>query len=389
MGWDYVDEEDRDVPLAVKYETSSLWKPVRDLLGVKPTGAAIAIAAVEARKVGGRWISYSRSRNFYDNRQCHPLLTYRKTVGAVDALEAGGWIDHFRQERGVRGRQSAFRATPDLLEAMQGILDVKPSLPLELPRYGVVMRDSDGRPLALPTTREVGRMNKKVAAINEGLVSIDARHECGPQLAAPITRIFNLDFERGGRLYAQGSSWQNLKKATRQAVRIGDEPVIELDYATLHPAMLYAEAGAPLPADCYALKGWGRQLVKRAFLILVNAATAHTARLAIAHCPEMQALRLDEQEAKDRASRLIAAIKEAHRPIAKAFHSDAGARLMRKDSEMAQQVLLALHAKGIVALPMHDSFLVPLSKRYELEGAMQEAAYKVGLAQLTIAPVAL
>lgn len=389
MGWDYFSEEERDLPLAIKYETSSLWKPVRDLLGVKPTGAAIAIAAVEAHKVGRRWISYSRSRNFYDNRQCHPLLTYRKTVGAVDTLDAGGRIEHFKQAPGVRGRQSAFRATPDLLEAMQGILDVKPNLPLEMPRYGVVMRDSHGRPLALPTTREVGRMCKKVAAINEGLVSIDARHQCGPQLAAPITRIFNLDLMRGGRFYAQGSSWQNLKKATRQAVMIGGEPVIELDYATLHPAMLYAEAGAPLPADCYALKGWERKLVKRAFLILVNAATAHAARLAIAHCPEMQALHLDEQKAKDRASRLIAAIKEAHGPIAKAFHSDAGARLMRKDSEMAQQVLLALHAKGIVALPMHDSFLVPLSKRYELEGAMQEAAYEAGLARLAIAPAAL
>lgn len=376
-------DEERDIPLAVKYETSRLWRPVRELLGVKPTGAAIAVAAVEAHRLG-KAISYSRSRNFYDNRQCHPLLSYRKTVGAVDALKDGGWIEHFRQTPGVRGRQSAFKAKASLLEAMQGILDVKPPLPLELPRYGVVMRDDHGKPMILPSTREVARMNKKVSAINEGLVSIDARHDCGPQLAAPITRIFNLDFERGGRLYAQGTSWQNLRKAVRQAVKIGDEPVVELDYATLHPAMLYAEVGSPLPVDCYALKGWERQLVKRAFLILINASSVHKARLAIAHCPEMELLDLNEQEAKEHAARLIADIKKAHSPIAGAFHSDAGARLMRKDSEMAQQVLLTLHAKGVVALPMHDSFLVPSSQRFELEEAMHEAAYSAGLAQLRI-----
>lgn len=376
-------DDERDIPLAVKYETSSIWQPVREILGVKPTGAAIAVAAVEAYRLG-KSISYSRSRNFYDNRQNHPLLTYRKTIGAVDALEAGGYIEHFKQRPGVRFRQSAFCAAPPLLEAMQGLLDVRPPLTLELPRSGVVMRDSEGRPMALPRTREVARMNKKVAAINEGLVSVDARHDGGPQLAAPITRIFNRDFERGGRLYANGASWQNLKRAARKAVRIGDESVIELDYATLHPAMLYAEAGAPLPVDCYALKGWGRQLVKRAFLILINAPTAHRARSAIAHCDEMTGIADCLQDALEKSSRLIGHIKEAHRPIAKAFHSDAGARLMRRDSEMAQHVLLALHAKGIVALPMHDSFLVPLSQRFELERAMQEAAYKFGLANLKI-----
>lgn len=372
------DSEGREIPLAVKYETSSLWRPVREILGVNSTGAAIAVSLVEAHKVG-KAISYSRSRAYYDSRQCHPLLTYRRVRSAVDGLEQSGFIDHFKQIPGVRGRQSSMRANADLLEAMQGILDVRPNLPLELPRYGIVMRDGDGRPLAIPSTREVARMNKKVSTINEGLVSIDARQDGGPQLASAVVRIFNCDWERGGRFYCQGASHQNLRKEARQRIKIDGEGVVELDYATLHPAMLYAEAGAPLPDDCYDLKGWTRPLVKRAFLILINTRSERQARQTIAHKSPISELDLTEQQALSMAAKLIAEIKDAHRPIVRAFHSDAGARLMKRDSDLAQHVMLALHKRGVVTLPMHDSFLVRRSQRAELELAMLEAAYCFGL----------
>ncbi|HCS18031.1 MAG TPA: hypothetical protein DIW45_09945, partial [Erythrobacter sp.] len=94
-------------------------------------------------------------------------------------------------------------------------------------------------------------MSRKVAEINEGLISVDARQAAGPCLAAPVSRIFNLDLHRGGRFYTHGASWQNIKRELRKSVQINGEPVVELDYSTLHPALLYAEAGAPLPGDCY------------------------------------------------------------------------------------------------------------------------------------------
>lgn len=379
-----LDEGDRDIPLAVKYETYRLWQPIKEALGLNRTGAAIAVALVEAHKAGGRWVSYSRSRKHYDERQCHSLLTYRKVRTAADALIAGDLVEHFTQAPGVRGRQSTLRANSRLLEAMQGILDVRPNLPLELPRYGIVMRDGDGRPMTIPSTREVARMGKKVSAINEGLVSLDARGPSGMQLAAPVTRIFNFDFDKGGRFYGQGASWQNITKAARQSVEIDGEPVVELDYATLHPAMLYAEVGAPLPADCYDLGGWTRPLVKRAFLILMNTRSERQARQTIAHKTTITELELPEQQALAMAARLVSDIKDAHKPIATAFHSNAGLRLMKRESELAQYVMLTLHKKGIVALPMHDSFLVRRSQRDELECAMLEAAYVFGLGQIRL-----
>ena len=51
---------------------------------------------------------------------------------------------------------------------------------------------------------------------------------------------------------------------------------------------------------------------------------------------------------------------------------------MRIDSDMAEAVMtLLILRKGIVTLPVHDSFLVPASKRDELEAAVMQAAYEV------------
>ena len=177
-----------------------------------------------------------------------------------------------------------------------------------------------------------------------------------------------------------GTSWQNIKREARQHIQINGEPVAELDYKTLHPAILYAQAGATMPADCYGIDGWPRPLVKVALLILLNADTKQKARLAIAHHDEMGPLaERGSQHALQLADRLIDTLKVMHKPIAPAFHTGAALRLMNIDAEMAEAVMNAMLMKGIVVLPVHDSFLVQQSKRAELEEAMLDAAHKIGL----------
>lgn len=383
MDWD---DERRDIPLAVKYETSAIWADIQRLTGAKPTGAVVAVAAYEARS-RDKWVSYARARNYYDRRVNHRLLSYRRVLGSVDKMEAGEWIENYVQPVGRRGRQSTLRATPKLVDAMGRLLADRPHLPLEMPKPGLLLRDTDKRPMPLPATRQVARMGGKVHAINEALTSVEARDLAGNALTAPVSRIFNGSLRRGGRFYAHGASWQNIKRGLRETMTLNGEPVVELDFATLHPAMLYAEVGAPMPSDCYSLPGWPRPLVKRAMLILLNAATLHTARLAIAYCDEM-GMREETPAAlaaaSARAQDLIDRLKSMHRPISRFFHSDTGARLMRIESDMAEQIMLDLMSENVVALPVHDSFLVPRSKRDMLETAMMRAAYRAGLRQMRV-----
>ncbi len=381
-----VENEHNDIPLVAKYESLAVEREVKRALGVRSaTDVAISVALYEAHQFD-RAVSYSRSRNYYDSRNTHPLLTYRKTLRSVASLEDGNLIEHFRQKPGVRGYQSWMRATDKLVNALEPIL-ADHSMPLLVPANGIQLRDVEKVPLVLPRTREVGRMNKKVRTINEAVTSVQACEPSGMSVSASVARIFNSDLNRGGRFYANGVSWQNVTSETRKRITIDGEPVVELDYATLHPAMLYAEAQCPLPEDCYALPGWPRKLVKLAFLILLNAKSEAQARQRIAQEPLLGGA--DFQSRISRAATLIAAIKGAHQPIARWFHSDVGARLMRRDSELAQAVMLDLIGQGIVALPVHDSFLVPASKRDQLETAMQRAAHRIGLAQIRVEDAAI
>ncbi len=224
--------------------------------------------------------------------------------------------------------------------------------------------------------------------MNETIFGSSILGKAGNDLASPVCRIFNGNFGNGGRIYGQGASWQSLPSQDRLGITIDGEPVVELDFATLHPAMLYADVGAPLPVDCYDLGPWPRSLVKVGLLIALNAKQRNEARLALAHDPELNAHCSGGDQAKIALADLIlSALEKRHQPIAQSFFSSASLRLMRRDSDMAMRVIAALNSAGIVALAVHDSFLVPASKRDILEGVMLRVAHEAGLTEIRIRQV--
>lgn len=386
----FPEEDEHQIPLGVKYDTKPIWAAINETFGVDATGAAMVVAAFEGFFIG-RAVSYSRNRNFYGSGR-HSLITYKKVITAVERLAAAGWIYHYKQAPGMRGWQSAFEATPELVDEMQEILAGRPRLRLARLPTTTILRDEHGKPMDYSRTRVIDRCDRKTEAFNEGIGSADIAQGGQsnivgmPNLACPMARIFNRDFTRGGRFYPMGTSWQNIKSEARRALTINGEPVVELDFDGMHIAMLYAERGLPIPKDCHTIPPWPRKLTKRATFTLINATNEGKARMSIAHNELMaEFAEPGSQEAIRKAAALIEDVKRKHAPIADELHKDAGARLMRKDSDIAEAVMaeLILH-KGIIALPVHDSFLVPASKKAELEEAMMDAAHRITGAYLSV-----
>jgi hypothetical protein len=56
---------------------------------------------------------------------------------------------------------------------------------------------------------------------------------------------------------------------------------------------------------------------------------------------------------------LAEAITRKHKAVADVFCSDAGVVMMRIDGDIAVEAMLRCVAKGIAALPVHDSIIVP------------------------------
>jgi hypothetical protein len=371
-------EGKRDKPLTLN------WAPIEpdayDCLGLPSLNSRNAVKArtaliTEALAAGDRWISYSRDKRFYTRGQRYyrPTYTYHSILPAVGQLADARLFEHERVPPGHRGFQSRFRATPALLAEMARVpIEYRP---LEI----IILRDTDGNPIDYRDSRETRRMRKQLSEFNEALLGQQIalgdriiregdRLDNGGRARAQLHRVFHRgDFNLGGRFY--GGHWQNI--GDRERIMINRAETVELDYAGIHIRLLYAEVGKPMPADPYDVDGWPRQQIKLALLIVINARTHIDAVRALA-----DALRLGGGVADPFATAqgLIRAAKAKHPAIVWAFGSDAGVRLMRQDSEIAAQVMReVMRATGVVPLPVHDSFIVPIDQQEHLMEAMESA----------------
>jgi hypothetical protein len=324
-------------------------------------------------------VSYSRNRNTYATtaRYRSRVFTYAKVIQGADFLGGEGLAIHHKAQPGDFGWQSSLEATQETVRRVLEI--VGNQLKTCQPRETIILRDKNKRPCDYRENATIRRMRMRLKEINE---ATRATLFTGI-LPDAMVRIFNGSFNRGGRFYALGGSWQSMSKELRSQITINGEPVVEIDYKTLHPAIIYAQARAPLPDDCYEIGDWHRPLVKIAFLILINAKGEHEARAAIARHDQMASIAPPgSKRAFAAATELMAAIKSKHERIRNAFHSDKGAELMKLDSDLAETVMLAMQMVGIVVLPVHDSFLVQKSKASQLEETMLRVAYEAGYESL-------
>jgi hypothetical protein len=351
--------------------------PPRDDKHAQAQGSTLLDLVLEAQWQD-RDVSYSRRREWYaqPRRYRGTAYTFDRVVPFVDLLAAEGLIEYWKAPPGSSGRlQSTMRAIPALVAAMAPV-----SFIYEIGET-VRLRDADKQPKDYSNTDQALRFRRNLAAINEALGSVSLTlpgaepvpH--GVRLATKngvvflrdhrnqVFRVFNEDFRHGGRMY--GHDVQQLPKTSRERLLIDGEPVVEPDYPHHHPRMLYALQGALLTGDPYVVDGFERDLGKIALNTLINALDGHSAMMAIAQ--EVERRDRDDPgyqgwptaSARRRAHDLIDTLKNRHPRIAACFHTGFGTRLQYLDSLMAERVLLALRKRGIAAIPVHDSFVVP------------------------------
>jgi hypothetical protein len=373
-----IHEGTRDKPLTLNW--APLERDAYDRLGLRDLGRLAMRARTqiitEVLVAGDRSISYSRRHDFYTHSQRYyrPTYTYRAIIPAIDQLASVGLIEHQKVSPGHRGFQSRFRAAPDLLKELSAVeVQYKP---LEL----IVLRDADGNPVDYRDNRETRAMRKRLTELNEALLSQQIslgdriiregdRLDNGGRAQAQLHRVFHRgDFANGGRFY--GGHWQNIPaEGGRDQITINGQPTTEVDYRGLHIRLLYQEASKQMPADPYDFAP--RDQAKLALLIAINARSHISAVRALA-----DALRGDAgfSDPFTTADRLLKAAKARHPDIAWALASDAGVRLMRKDSELAERIMLeTVRAIGIVPLAIHDSFIVPTNQEGRLVETMESA----------------
>lgn len=202
----------------------------------------------------------------------------------------------------------------------------------------------------------------------------DDRQRSGLRLCRPelfrksVYRTFNNgSFKQGGRMY--GAWWINAPRSIRPSIKINGEHTVEYDYSGCAIRMLYHEKGIEYHGDPYRLDPlWAyasenslgenhfRPAVKALMQALINSPRGvNPARARMVGCSVKPFSRRD----------VIEMIEIKHSEIAEAFGSGAGLSLQKMESDLALTIISNLMDRGILALPIHDSFRV--EQRFEKE----------------------
>jgi hypothetical protein len=371
-----------------------------------------------------RWLGYPRGPEFYrlwPDRYNALGIRRKRLTRLVDDLDSMGLIDHRKGFRAVddfsQGRLSRMRAT-GVLRQLFAEYALQPYMS-ELSDYEevIVLRAAKkadqrrGDEVDYDDDKETDRMRAVVRELNKKLESVfidlyvpdsmigQLNDELGRKpenkpfepRRKRLRRIFNNGtFNQGGRFY--GGFWQELPNRGqyewRRSIFIDNERTTEIDYSGLHLAMLYATERKEMPSeDPYQLGNYDesvRSFLKVALNTMLNADNEHEAIGAIrADARDYPEIPNSEAEVRE----LIEAFRDKHKEIDKYFYKGFGVRLQYIDSRIAERVMVKLAELGIMALPVHDSFIVrakwELTLARVMLGAFEETMGELGIVKFS------
>ncbi|MBI9078236.1 MAG: hypothetical protein JEY79_00665 [Pseudodesulfovibrio sp.] len=335
------------------------------------------------------WIGIARKRaNQHTTRFKALQLSGHTIANQVDIFQQLGFVDMvpgYYNMKTQTGKQSRVQATDRLFEILLEY-DINDQMLGRKKHDMIILREKDeaGKKtdIDIADHRQAGRpwfdmwqYNSTLATANATLgidqgeqLRLMKRMHWRPgfrleMLGTEYRRIFNRfngeDFLYGGRLY--GHWCLNIPSELREDIYINGEKTVERDFKALHPSMAYDLAGKNMPdGDLYTWPNckFGekeRKIRKILFNTLLNADTPDKAFGGAYGC-------LQDKHEIDVSWGYIKSLYEPlvkhHSPIAEFFGSGLGRKLQFIDSEIAMGVLLDLASEGIVALPVHDSFIV-------------------------------
>lgn len=177
-----------------------------------------------------------------------------------------------------------------------------------------------------------------------------------------LTCRFAETYDRGGRAY--DPFYQNMPKRFRKRLLIDGKATVELDFSRIHPTIIFAEKGLELDRDPYDVPGFEDMIEagKVTFNRLLNSRTRR-----VPYRPKEDA---ELFKSADHFKRYRGAMIAHLEPIADTFCRDFGARLQKRDSELALRILERCMDIGVPVYPVHDSFIILTGDENEVREIM-------------------
>lgn len=361
-------------------------------------------------------LSLSQDRYKLGDSQKINRITFRCVMKVIDTLNELGWIEIYKGYTKQNGTNvlTTLRPQGELLKVLKsiGILwqELIPSTHDEiiiLKNYDPATKEKHTIPT--PDTSKVRIMRRNLKKINNflrghaiclhrynknlfdlaqkmGLDTYQTAWASGSPTKKPrimnfcqtqLKRIFaRSDMTKGGRFY--GAWWQYIPSEERKYITIDGMGTIEIDYSEIHPRLLYLEQRLNPPAgDLYDLNIRvsnipyditvepylsHRKVIKKYLNALIN---DESGKYKLSKADQVTIGMTDSQ--------LRVKLLKRHPQIMNSLGVGKGLSYQYVDSQIAERVMLILMEKGIVCLPIHDSFICQIRYAKDLFEAMERA----------------
>lgn len=362
---------------------NKLIKYLFDLIPDKPQQKAymsklrecLRIVLINLNNTDG-YISYSRNDHTPEYKS--KKYSARNISKVVDFLSSNGFVENktgYFFDNPVARRRSRMRSLDKLKKLFDDYEVNQKDIRIDKKSDLIILRDKSQHPIPYKDTDFTLSAKDNLKKINELLSYHDIIMGNGYAInRKALHRVFNKDFEHGGRFY--GPEWQSLNGEERLSMKIDKSPVIELDFKALHPTILYAINGIQLQEDPYLLSGCSheiREFLKVVMLILVNTGNQEKARRALQNLINKGNI-IKPREIED-LKVLIGAFIDKHSAIKNLFDSNTGLKLQRLDADICEAVHMLFYQNAIPILSVHDSFIVNAVFEKKLYEIMEEVFY--------------
>jgi hypothetical protein len=353
----------------------------RELLGphwprkrkmTRATAAILAESVYNIRRHGKpSMLSRQASNPFWDSvRQGYG---WHATRSATDELIALGWIDH---EMGRKDHnRSWFIPNQWIIDLLCPVLD-EDVRPIE---DVLELRNAYKRRVRFDETELTAQIRVGVKRVNDVLAGMDWRYDGGVPFSVAYCRIFNdLRWDRGGRWYVRGKSYQNWSKERREGITLNIDGVVhktdERDFEAHHYKLACLVRGIPV-GNGYQLDGYDRKEVKLACLVPMNVVgDSHQQILAIQSALKKKELK----RTYEYCAELLDALITAEPLLAEMYGKGVGKYLQYLDSQITALIFdMMIDRTGRAPLSVHDSYIVADIDVAILKEVMEEAFWAV------------
>lgn len=198
---------------------------------------------------------------------------------------------------------------------------------------------------------------------NEGQLRFDQRQRF------LIRRFTHSSLESGGRLW--GGFWLNGMKRTERptALRLAGEATVELDFDCMAVRLAYIVAEKPAPiGDQYIIPGLdpkSRAGIKKLLSALLFDACKERKKF-----PQGVAALLTPKDRAKGYAKVYQLIRSHHYELRAYLDRGLGHYLQVLESQLLINILIHVARRGMVALPIHDCLVVPVTQAGRMRGIM-------------------